>query len=93
MSEYIKKDGTKSTYNYNKLNKIDDLCNKVNEKYKIHSRYIGSIERYTDMCTNKLVQIANDCGGYIDLIYGTEKQLEQYLRNILDNKISLNVMI
>lgn len=91
MPNYKKKDGTISEYNYTKLNKIDDLCDKVNEKYRLRNRQIGSIERYTDMSTNKIVQIANNYGGYVDLIYGTEKQLESFLRNILDNKVILNV--
>lgn len=93
MSNYKKKDGTISEYNYTKLNKIDDLCDRVNEKYNLRNRQIGSIERYTDMTTNKLVQIGNNFGGYIDLMCGTEKQLEAFLRNILDDKIILNTIV
>lgn len=91
MSSYKKKDGTISEYNYTKLNKIDDLCNRVNEKYCMHNRQIRSIERYTDMTTNKIVQIGNNFGGHIDLMCGTDKQLESFLRNILSDKVILRV--
>lgn len=91
MSNYKKKDGTISEYNYAKGNKLDKLCDMINEKYNKKNRQIGSIERYTDMTTNKIVQIGNNYGGYIDLICGTEKQLESFLKNILDGKVILNV--
>lgn len=85
MAQYKKKDGTISTYNYNKGNPIDILCNRINETLHLNNREVGSLERYTDMCTNKIVQIANPYGGYIDIAYGTEKQLIAYLKNILIN--------
>lgn len=93
MSEYKKKDGTVSNYSYEKGNKIDKLCDQVNEKYNIKSRQIGSIERCTDMTTNKIVQICNNAGGYRDLMCGSEKQLTQFLRNILDGKVHLEVLV
>ena len=48
-----------------------------------------SLERYTDSCTNSIVQIGNNHGGHITLISGTEKQLIAYLNSILDGKMNL----
>lgn len=70
-------------------NKIDILCDRVNEKYGLKNRQIGSLERYTDSCTNSIVQIGNNHGGHITLISGTEKQLIAYLNSILDGKMNL----
>lgn len=75
------------------MNKIDSLCNQINTKYNLKSRQIGSIERYTNMTSNKIVQICNNAGGYRDLMCGSEKQLTQFLRNILDGKVHLEVLV
>lgn len=70
-------------------NKVDILCRRVNEKYGLRNRQVGSLERYTDSCTNSIVQIGNNHGGHITLISGTEKQLIAYLNSILDGKMNL----
>jgi hypothetical protein len=94
-TEYIDKKGNIKTYNYdyNKINDIDLLCDLVNEKYNLKSREIGSIERYKDMYVLKIVQIGNNYGGFIDLKSGNEKELKEFLRLILDEKIKLNVRV
>lgn len=69
-------------------NKVDILCRRVNEKYGLRNRQVGSLERYTDSCTNSIVQIGNNHGGHITLISGTEKQLIAYLNSILDGKMN-----
>lgn len=88
---YKKKDGTVSTYNYTKENPIDKMCDLVNQKYGLRNRQIGSIERYTDSCTNEIVQIGNKYGGHTTLISGTEKVLKNFLQKILDDKVFLNI--
>ena len=79
-------------YDYSKVNDIDKLCDMVNEKYNLKSRQIGSIERYKDMTIQKIVQIGNQYGGFYDLKIGTEKDLKEFLKLILDDKIILNVI-
>lgn len=69
-------------------NKVDILCRRINEKYGLRDRQVGSLERYTDSCTNSIVQIGNNHGGHITLISGTEKQLIAYLNSILDGKMN-----
>lgn len=69
-------------------NKVDILCRRINEKYGLRNRQVGSLERYTDFCTNSIVQIGNNHGGHITLISGTEKQLIAYLNSILDGKMN-----
>ena len=69
-------------------NKVDILCRRINEKYGLRNRQVGSLERYTDSCTNSIVQIGNNHGGHITLISGTEKQLIAYLNSILDGKMN-----
>lgn len=69
-------------------NKVDILCRRINEKYGLRNRQVGSLERYTDSCTNSIVQIGNNHGGHITLICGTDKQLIAYLNSILDGKMN-----
>ena len=69
-------------------NKVDVLCRRINEKYGLRNRQVGSLERYTDSCTNSIVQIGNNHGGHITLISGTDKQLIAYLNSILDGKMN-----
>lgn len=69
-------------------NKVDILCRRINEKYGLRNRQVGSLERYTDSCTNSIVQIGNNHGGHITLISGTDKQLIAYLNSILDGKMN-----
>lgn len=75
------------------MNKIDSLCNQINTKYNLKSRQIGSIERYTNMTSNKIIQICNNVGGYKDLASGSDKQLQQFLDNILSGKLTLNTQM
>ena len=70
------------------MNKVDMLCERVNNKFGLKNRQIGSVERYTDMCTNSVVQIGNNTGGHIVLITGTDKQLVSYLEAVLQNKFN-----
>ena len=58
------------------MNKIDILCDRVNEKYNLKRHQVGSVERYQDMYETSVVQVCN--------------QLTKYLQNILDNKTILN---
>ena len=66
------------------MNEVDKLCKRVNDKFGLRNRQIGSVERYTDAVTNSIVQIGNDCGGHTCLITGTDKQLISYLQSVLD---------
>ena len=70
------------------MNKVDMLCERVNNKFGLRNRQIGSVERYTDMSTNSVVQIGNNVGGHIVLITGTDKQLVSYLEAVLQNKFN-----
>ena len=69
---------------------VDKLCNMVNEKYNLLPNTIGSIEYYHDASENSIVQICNKSRGVRQLIYGEDKVLIRYLRNILEDKIVLN---
>lgn len=55
------------------MNEVDKLCKRVNDKFGLRNRQIGSVERYTDAVTNSIVQIGNDYGGHTCLITGTDK--------------------
>lgn len=70
---------------------INELCKMINEKYGLKSGDIGSIEHYQDMCENSIVQIMNEHRGTRQLMYGTDKSLNQYLRNLLSGDILLKV--
>lgn len=72
------------------MNKIDLLCNRINDKYNLKRHQVGSIERYQDMYGTSVVQVCNQFGGTRTLIIGDEKVLIKYLQNILDNKTILN---
>lgn len=72
------------------MNKIDTLCDRVNDKYNLRRHQVGSIERYQDMYITSVVQVCNQFGGTRTLITGDEKVLVKYLQNILDNKTILN---
>ena len=69
---------------------VDALCDMVNEKYNLLPNTIGSIEYYHDASENSIVQICNKSRGVRQLIYGEDKVLIRYLRNILEDKIVLN---
>lgn len=69
---------------------VDILCKMVNEKYNLLPNTIGSIEYYHDASENSIVQICNKSRGVRQLIYGDDKTLIKYLRNILEDKIVLN---
>lgn len=69
---------------------VDALCDMVNEKYNLLPNTIGSIEYHHDATENSIVQIANKYRGVRQLIYGEDKVLIRYLRNILEDKIVLN---
>lgn len=71
-------------------NNIDKLCEMVNEKYNLLPNSIGSIEHHYDMTENSIVQIVSRARGVRQLIYGDDKVLMRYLKNILDDKIVLN---
>ena len=68
------------------MNEVDKLCKRVNDKFGLRNRQIGSVERYTDAVTNSIVQIGNDYGGHTCLITGTDKQLISYLESVLNDK-------
>lgn len=68
------------------MNKVDMLCERVNNKFGLRNRQIGSVERYTDSSTNSVVQIGNEYGGHTTLITGTDNQLIAYLESVLDGK-------
>jgi len=72
------------------MNKIDILCDRVNEKYNLRRHQVGSVERYQDMYEISVVQVCNQFGGVRTLLSGDEKILTKYLQNILDNKTILN---
>ena len=71
-------------------NNVDGLCDMVNEKYNLIPNSIGSIEHYSDMSENSIVQILNQYRGVRQLILGDDKTLKKYLQNILEDKIILN---
>lgn len=78
-------------YDYSKISDIELLCNMVNEKYGLKKGQIGSIEQYKDMYVNKIIQIGNEFGGYFDLkVAEKEKDLIDFLRLILDDRVFLN---
>lgn len=62
---------------------IEDLCNLINDKYKLKSNDVGSIEYHQDMCENSIVQIMNSARGVRQLICGSETVLRQFLQKIL----------
>lgn len=68
------------------MNEVDKLCKRVNDKFGLRNRQIGSVERYTDAVTNSIVQIGNDYGGHTCLITRTDKQLISYLESVLNDK-------
>ena len=72
------------------MNKIDILCDRVNEKYNLRRHQVGSVERYQDMYETSVVQISNNFGGVRTLLSGDEKTLTEYLQNILEDKTILN---
>lgn len=72
------------------MNKIDILCDRVNEKYNLRCHQVGSVERYQDMCETSVVQVCNQFGGVRTLLSGDEKTLTKYLQNILEDKTILN---
>lgn len=72
------------------MNKIDILCDRVNEKYNLRCHQVGSVERYQDMWETSVVQVCNQFGGVRTLLSGDEKTLTKYLQNILDDKTILN---
>jgi len=72
------------------MNKIDTLCDRVNDKYGLKRHQVGSVERYQDMYETAVVQVCNQFGGIRTLLIGDEKTLIKYLQNILDNKTILN---
>lgn len=72
------------------MNKIDILCDRVNEKYNLRRHQVGSVERYQDMYETSVVQICNNFGGARTLLSGDEKALTEYLQNILEDKTILN---
>lgn len=74
------------------MDKIDQLCKQVNEKYNLRPNSIGSVEHHSDMCENSIVQICNQYRATRQLIYGENKILEQYLKNILEDKVELNFL-
>lgn len=88
---YTKKDGTvvQKNYIYSTGNNVDKLCDAVNEKFNLKPRQIGSVERVSDMCTNSIVQIGNNYGGFIVLASGDDKTLCNYLKGILSNEINI----
>lgn len=65
------------------MNKVDMLCDKINNHLGLHSRQVGSIERYTDSATNSIVRIDNPYGGHTTLISGDDKQLIAFLSTIM----------
>ena len=69
---------------------VDKLCDMVNEKYNLLPNTIGSVEYDHDASENSIVQICNKSRGVRQLIYGDDKTLIKYLRNILEDKIVLN---
>lgn len=64
------------------MNKVDMLCERINKRFGLSNRQVGSVERYTDATTNSIVQIANENGGHITLASGTDKQLIDYLNSV-----------
>lgn len=72
------------------MNKIDILCDRVNEKYNLRRHQVGSVERYQDMGETSVVQVSNNFGGVRTLLSGDEKTLTEYLQNILEDKTILN---
>lgn len=72
-------------------NNIDYLCDKINEQYNLKSREIGSIEHYSSMTENMIVQIGNDKGGFIPLTSGTDKELLEFLRHLSNGNYMLQL--
>ena len=50
------------------MNKIDILCDRVNEKYNLRRHQVGSVERYQDMCETSVIQVCNNFGGVRTLL-------------------------
>lgn len=73
------------------FNNIDYLCDRVNEQYNLKSRTIGSIDHYSSMTENMIVQIGNDKGGFIPLMSGTDKELIEFLKCILNGNYMLQL--
>lgn len=71
-------------------NKVDKMCEMVNEKYGLLPNQRGSIEYHHDATENSIVQICTVNRGMRQLICGEDKVLLQYLQNILDDKTVLN---
>ena len=71
-------------------NSVNELCNMVNKKYNLLPNTIGSIEYHHDSTENSIVQIMNHYRGVRQLIYGEDKVLIRYLKNILEDKTVLN---
>lgn len=67
------------------LNDINELCDFINELQKLAPSQVGSIEYYHSMTENAIVQICNEVRGHRVLRYGTEKELKQYLLDVLNN--------
>ena len=74
-----------------KIADIDSLCEAVNNKYNLKRNEIGSIEYYSDMCENSIIQIANQYRGHIQLACGDNKTLVKYLQGILEDRIKLKI--
>lgn len=75
------------------IKNVDALCDLVNDKYGLKPNSVGSIEHYSDMCENSIIQLCNQYGGSRQLLYGDDKVLIKYLENILDDRIILNFWI
>lgn len=82
--------GRKKTKIQVTTNNVEGLCESVNNKYNLKPNQIGSIEHHCDSTENSIVQIVNQFRGTRQLIYGDDKILKKYLRNILDDKLVLN---
>lgn len=87
-NHYVKKDGTIKQYagTYKNINDLDYLCEVYNEMNNLKQRQVGSLERNTDMCGTRIIKIGNNYGGYFVLKEGTQKELIDYVKTMIQSK-------
>ena len=85
---YCKKDGTIKQYSgsYKLINDVDYLCDVYNELNNFKHRQVGSIEMQKDAYGSRIVKIGNEFGGCFVLKEGTQKELIQYVKVMIQSK-------
>lgn len=68
------------------MDKIEELLNRVNELRGKKVNSIGSLVHINSADENSICEIANEYGGYKQLIYGDDKVLRLFLESILNKE-------